>query len=87
VEPSEPFITFLNIRDDQYGDILKKVAKWLLHQNNLGKLPKTKYKLEKAINPMCFYKKIVDIEFIKQHLIKEGYMSNASGTLTFTKKI
>jgi len=82
----DPLITRLNFSNDEFGQLLKKIAKWLLHQNKLGKLPKTKEKLVKALTSMCYYKKKIDVSILKQHLIKEGYMSEQSGTITFTKK-
>jgi len=83
----EAFISKLNLNEDDLGVTLKKVASWLFHQNELGKLPKTKEKLAKSLTKMCFYKTRVDLNFIKNFLTENGYFAAHSDTyFEFHKK-
>jgi len=84
---SEVFISKLNLNEDDFGVILKKVASWLFHQNELGKLPKSKDKLSKSLTKMCFYMKKIDINFIKNYLKEKGYFAAYTDTyFEFNKK-
>jgi len=71
-----------------WNETLLKVANWLMHQKKIGKLPKIKEKLSKSISKMCLFKKTVDINYVKQELIAQGYMTinPVSGEVNFVKK-